>query len=94
LEEAEKLKDLARLGGDLVDTVIELATEARNASKDALLPLDADDEDQLGLSGHVERTILLGDPVQADLLALSIAILLDVLLSTLEDNAALLLVGL
>jgi hypothetical protein len=76
LEEAEKLKDLARLGGDLVDT------------------LDADDEDQLGLSGHVERTILLGDPVQADLLALSIAILLDVLLSTLEDNAALLLVGL
>lgn len=76
LEEAEKLKDLARLGGDLVDT------------------LDADDEDQLGLSRDVEGTILLGNPVQADLLALGIAVLLDVLLGTLEDNAALLLVGL
>jgi len=76
LEETEKLKDLARLGGDLVDT------------------LDADDEDQLGLSGDVERAILLGNAGKADLLALGIAVLLDVLLSTLEDDAALLLVGL
>jgi hypothetical protein len=76
LEKAEKLKDLARLGGDLVDT------------------LDADDEDQLGLSGDVERAILLGNAGKADLLALGIAVLLDVLLSTLEDDAALLLVGL
>jgi hypothetical protein len=58
------------------------------------VPLDADDEDQLGLSGDVERAILLGNAGKADLLALGIAVLLDVLLSTLKDDAALLLVGL
>lgn len=58
------------------------------------LPLDADDEDQLGLGRDVEGAILLGSAGEADLLALTIAVLLDVLLSTLEDDATLLLVGL
>jgi hypothetical protein len=42
----------------------------------------------------VERVVLLGNAGQADLLALGITVLLDVLLSTLEDDLALLLVGL
>lgn len=58
------------------------------------IPLDADDEDQLRLGRDVELAGLLGDTAQADLLALCIAVLLDVLLSTLEDDATLLLVGL
>lgn len=58
------------------------------------LPLDADDEDELGLLGNVELAALLGDTSKADLLALCLAVLLDVLLSTLEDDTALLLVGL
>lgn len=76
LEKTEELKDLAGLGGNLVDT------------------LDADDEDQLGLGRDVERAILLGSAGEADLLALGVTVLLDVLLSTLEDDATLLLVGL
>lgn len=58
------------------------------------MPLDTDDEDQLLLSRDVEVASLLGDAVEADLLALGIAVLLDVLLSTLEDDLALVLVGL
>jgi hypothetical protein len=65
---------------------------SRDATGD--IPLDADDEDQLGLSRDVEGAILLGNAGKADLLALGVAVLLDVLLSTLEDDAALLLVGL
>jgi hypothetical protein len=76
LEETEELEDLARLGGDLVDT------------------LDADQEDQLVLGRDVERAILLGKAVEADLLALDVTVLLDVLLSALEDDTTLLLVGL
>lgn len=56
--------------------------------------LDTDDKDQLGLGGDVGRVVLLGDAVKADLLTLGITVLLDVLLSTLEDDAALFLVGL
>lgn len=56
--------------------------------------LDADNEDQVVLGGNVERVVLLGNAGQADLLALGITVLLDVLLSTLEDDLALLLVGL
>lgn len=55
--------------------------------------LDTDDKDQLGLGRNVGRVVLLSNAVQADLLALSITVLLDVLLSTLEDDATLLLVG-
>ncbi len=58
------------------------------------LPLDADHEEELGLSRDVEGAILLGSTGKADLLALGVAVLLDVLLSTLEDDLALLLVGL
>lgn len=58
------------------------------------VPLDADKEDQLVLGKHVEVAFLLGDTVEADLLTLGIAVLLDVLLSTLEDDGALLLVEL
>lgn len=56
--------------------------------------LDANNKDQLGFSGDVGRVVLLGKAVQANLLTLSIAVLLDVLLSTLEDDTTLLLVGL
>jgi hypothetical protein len=58
------------------------------------IPLDTDNEDQLGLIIDVEATLLAGSAGQADLLTLSIAVLLDVGLSALEDNATLLLVGL
>lgn len=75
LEETEELKNLAGLGGHLVDT------------------LDTDDKDQLGFSGDVGRVVGLGGTMKADLLTLSIAILLNVLLSTLKDDATLLLVG-
>ena len=58
------------------------------------LPLDTDDEEESLLGINLEFTRLLGDAVQADLLALSVTVLLNVLLSTLEDDGALLLVGL
>lgn len=58
------------------------------------IPLDTDNEDQLGLVINVEVTLLAGSAGQADLLTLSIAVLLDVGLSALEDDATLLLVGL
>jgi hypothetical protein len=58
------------------------------------IPLDTDNEDQLGLVINVEVTLLTGSAGQADLLTLSIAVLLDVGLSALEDDATLLLVGL
>lgn len=58
------------------------------------IPLDTDDEDQVGLSGDVGGVLLLGDTVETNLLTLGIAVLLDVLLSTLEDDTTLLLVGL
>jgi hypothetical protein len=61
---------------------------------DVSLPLDTDHEDQFLLSRDVERTILLGQTLKADLLTLLVAVLLNVLLRTLEDNAALLLLGL
>ena len=76
LEETEKLEDLARLGGNLVDT------------------LDADEENELLLGVNVEVALLLSDAVKANLLTLGGAVLRDVLLSTLEDNTTLLLVGL
>lgn len=56
--------------------------------------LDTDDEDQLGLGRNIGRVVLLGQTVKADLLTLSITVLLDVLLGTLEDDGALLFVGL
>lgn len=58
------------------------------------IPLDTDNEDQLGLVSNVEATLLLAQTSKADLLALSIAVLLDVGLGALENDGALLLVGL
>lgn len=58
------------------------------------IPLDSEDEDQVSLGGDVGRVLALGNAVKTDLLTLRIAVLLDVLLSTLEDDATLLLVGL
>ena len=58
------------------------------------IPLDTDNEDQLLLSRDIERAILLRQTVEADLLALCVAVLLHVLLSTLEDDCALLLLRL
>lgn len=58
------------------------------------IPLDTDNEDQLGLIINVEVALLAGSAGQADLLTLCVAVLLDVGLSTLEDDTALLLVGL
>lgn len=58
------------------------------------IPLDTDNEDELGLIVNVEVTLLAGSAGQADLLTLSVAVLLNVGLSALEDNATLLLVGL
>jgi len=56
--------------------------------------LDADNEDQLVLSRDVEGTLLLGKTLKTDLLTLLVAVLLDVLLGTLEDDTTLLLLGL
>lgn len=58
------------------------------------IPLDTDNKGKLGLGGDEERAVLLGLARQTDLLTLGIAVLLNVLLSTLEDDVALSLVGL
>ena len=99
----EGLDDLEHLNGSLgqadEDTVVDLK-KTEELEGLALLgvnlvdTLDADDEGELGLGRDVERTLLLGDTLQADLLALCIAVLLDVGLGALEDDLALLLVGL
>lgn len=56
--------------------------------------LDTDNEDELGLTLNEEAALLASNAVEADLLTLSGAVLLDVGLGTLEDNSTLLLVGL
>lgn len=58
------------------------------------IPLDTDNKDQLGLVRDLEVTLLAGNTAETDLLTLSIAVLLDVGLSALEDGGTLLLVGL
>lgn len=97
LEETEKLQDLAGLGGNLVDTVMERFSYRLN-SKEPLrgrgLPLDTDNEGELVLGGDFKVALLLGQAGKADLLAFRIAVLLDVRLGTLEDDSTLLLVGL
>lgn len=66
-----------------------LATDAKSC-----VPLDADDESELGLGGDEEGVLLLGLALGLDDVALGLDILLLVLLGTLEDDGALLLVGL
>ena len=58
------------------------------------IPLDAHNKDNLGLSRYVKGALLFGLAGKSDLLALGITVLLHVLLSTLEDGRALLLVDL
>ena len=66
----------------------------KESTVSADLPLDTDNEDQLLLGRDIEGAILLGQAVEADLLALLVTVLLHVLLGTLEDDTALLLLGL
>jgi hypothetical protein len=96
LEQAEKLEDLAGLGGDLVDTAMVLSVKLKTQDHGLARhePLDADQEDQVGAGGNVGRVALAGDAGETDLLALGLTVLLDVLLGTLEDDLTLLLVGL
>jgi hypothetical protein len=99
----EGLDDLKHLDGGLgqadEDTVVDLE-KTEELEGLALLgvnlvdTLDTDNEGELGLSGDVERALLLGDTLKADLLTLCITVLLDVGLGALEDNLTLLLVGL
>jgi hypothetical protein len=85
--------------GDLdEDTVVDLEEteeleDLAGLGRHLVDTLDTDDEDQVGLGGDVGRVLRLGNAVKTDLLTLSIAVLLDVLLSTLEDDLTLLLVG-
>lgn len=97
------LDDLDHLSGSLgdtdEDTVVDLEEteeleDLAGLGGDLVDTLDADEEDQLLLSRDVEAALLLGNAVEADLLTLSITVLGDVLLSTLEDDGTLLLVGL
>lgn len=99
----EWLDDLEHLNGSLgqldEDTVVDLE-KTEELEGLALLwvnlvdTLDADNEGKLWLGWDVERALLLGDTGQADLLALLVAVLLDVGLGALEDGGTLLLVGL
>jgi hypothetical protein len=97
------LDDLEHLSGGLGDTDEDTVVNLKQTEKLEDLAglgghlvdtLDADDEDQSSLSRDVGRVALLGLTVKADLLALSIAVLLDVLLSTLKDDLALVLAAL
>ena len=78
------------------DTVVDLE-ETQELKGLALLgidlvdTLDTDDEGEFGLCWDVVGPFLLGDAREADLLALSIAVLLDIALCTLEDLCSLLL---
>ena len=90
---------LSGLGELDEDTVVDLEEteeleDLAGLGGDLVDTLDTDNEDQLVLSSDLEGTVLLGDTSKADLLALTIAVLLDVLLSTLEDDTTLLLVDL
>lgn len=93
LEKTEELKDLARLGCNLVDTTLWLVLLCQ-ARASVNSPLDTNNEDQFLFSWDVEGAILLRQTVEADLLALCVTVLLDVLLGTLEDDTAFLLLSL
>lgn len=94
LEQTEELQDLAGLRSDLVDTVGVRTILHSKAQGKKYSPLDTDNKDKLGLVRDVEVALLAGDTTETDLLTLSIAVLPDVGLGTLEDGSALLLVGL
>lgn len=90
---------LGGLGQADEDTVVDLQQtqqlqDLAGLRSDLVDTLDTDNEHKLGLVRHVEVALLAGDTAKTDLLALSIAVLPDVRLGTLEDGSALLLVGL
>jgi hypothetical protein len=96
------LNDLEHLSdglGDLdEDTVVDLEETEKLENLAGLRghlvdTLDTDDKDQVGLGRDEGRVLALGNAVKTNLLALGGAVLLDVLLSTLEDDLTLLLVG-
>jgi len=96
------LNDLEHLKGSLghadKDTVVDLKETEKLEDLawlrgDLVDTLDTDNEDQLGLSWDVVGTILLREAGKADLLTLLVTVLLDILLSTLEDDTTLLLLG-
>ena len=93
LEQTEELEGLALLGVNLVDTGVKLVS-SRLAKQLTDAPLDADDEDELGLSLDVEGVVLLRGALGLDEVALLLAILLGVLGGALRDGLALLFVGL
>jgi hypothetical protein len=89
------LNDLEHLSGGLgdldEDAVVDLEKteeleDLAGLGGNLVDTLDTDDEDQARLSGDVDGVIGLGGAREADLLTLGIAVLLDVLLSTLEDD--------
>lgn len=97
-----RLNNLEHLSGGLgdldEDTVVDLEEteeleDLAGLGGNLVDTLDADNEHQLALSGDVGSIVLLGGAGETDLLTLSIAVLLDVLLSTLEDDTTFLLVG-
>ena len=64
------------------------------STKHRCSPLDSHDKDKLGLLIDKEAALLSAHASKPDLLALGIAVLLDVGLGTLEDDTTLLFVGL
>lgn len=94
LDDSEHLR--GGLGQTDEDTVVDLEkTEELKGlallGVDLVDTLDADDEDELGLGWDVVAALGLGNAREADLLALCIAVLLDVGLGALEDLSTLLL---
>jgi hypothetical protein len=55
------------------------------------VPLDADHEDELGLSRNVVRTLLLAQTSKTNLLALCFTVFFNINFCTLEDNTTFLL---
>jgi len=97
------LGDLQHLGGGLGEADEDTRVDLDQTEKleglallwvDLVDTLDTDDKDELWLRWNVVGALGLGRARETDLLTLLVAVLLDVLLSTLEDDGALLLVGL
>lgn len=97
LDETKHL--LGSLGDSNKDTVVDLEQSEELQDLSGLRcdlgdTLQSNDEVDLGLGGDVEVTRLSGLPLESDVLSLGVEVLLDVLVSSLEDNLTLGLVGL
>lgn len=90
------MHDLARLRGHFVDSgcMLEKRRAQRRGEVKGNLPLDTDDEDELGLAQHVEISFLFGEPRKANLFALCLTVFGNIGFSALEDDPTLLLLGL